>query len=141
MHNYILEGKTPVVCHSIIKWGEWFEKVPFIPFPIDLEVRLVPPHGGALVRFHVRKRGEEKILSIYLDVWERLGCGGGPYWEIYPVGDECVRVGMYDTEDLISVIQGTLNEPRGGIESDYDDDDYVPPDNYEQDDDNYTQEF
>jgi len=24
--NYILEGKTPVRCHDIVKWARWFEK-------------------------------------------------------------------------------------------------------------------
>lgn len=25
MENYILDGKTPVECDDILKWGEWFE--------------------------------------------------------------------------------------------------------------------
>ncbi len=25
-NKYILEGKKPVVCDDLIKWGQWFEK-------------------------------------------------------------------------------------------------------------------
>jgi len=106
MQRYDVESKE--------NWREWVERIPNISFPADWRVKIIPPFGGALVRFLVIKG--EKRISVYLDVFERLGFYGGPYWEIYPYGTDVYRVSMENTEELIQKITEELNGDTVGIE-------------------------
>ena len=70
------------------QWREWCKEAPWLQFPPELEVKIVPPFGGAMARFYVRFAGssdEEKGVSVYWDCRDALGFMNAPYWEIYPV--------------------------------------------------------
>lgn len=88
-------------------WQVWIKKIPFIKFPADREVKIIPPFGGALIRFLVKKNESENI-SVYLDVYGRLGAVENPYWEVYPYHDDVVRVDMENVEELLQRIQEAL---------------------------------
>lgn len=90
------------------QWREWIGKIPFLSFPASWEVRVMPPFGGAMIRF-TAKRGDASV-SVYLDVFGRLGYMPGPYWEIYPYEDDTWRCAMEGTEELISAIEKALTE-------------------------------
>lgn len=90
------------------KWREKMATIPFIRFPSTWLVQMTPPFGGAMVRFRVADGGEKEI-SVYLDMDDRLGCMGEPYWEIYPSGDgDTERFYMNDTQGLIAGIHRAL---------------------------------
>lgn len=91
------------------EYDKWIKEIPTINFPSDWEIKIIPPFGGAIVRFHVIKG--DRQLSVYLDCYNRLGSHGGePYWEIYPslnmLGVE--RFAMNDVEGLLQEIKETL---------------------------------
>lgn len=87
-------------------WRGWIEKIPFIQFPSDWMIKVIPPFGGAIARFLVMKGN--KRVSIYLDAYSRLGCSDDPYWEVYPHEDDVFRCSMEDTESLLKAITESL---------------------------------
>jgi hypothetical protein len=85
-------------------WRDIMYKIPFIPFPPKWQIKPIPPFGGAVARFRVKlPNGKEK--SVYLDWFDRLGCYGEPYWEVYPVDGDVGRCPVEDTESLIQLIK------------------------------------
>lgn len=87
-------------------WSYVVAEVPSINFDSEWNVTVVPPFGGAMVRFKVEYMGAR--VSVYLDTKDRLGCYGSPYWEIYPFEDDIARVDMKDTGELIDLIKQSL---------------------------------
>ena len=83
------EYKKVYEVEEIMEYRKWVGEIPFIKFPSDWEVQIIPPFGGAVARFCVKKG--DKQVSIYLDCYERLGIFGEPYWEIYPYEDDVFR--------------------------------------------------
>ena len=56
------------------EWGKWIDLIPAIKFSPEWEVKVIPPFGGAIVRFLVICKG--KTASVYLDCYDRIGyCG------------------------------------------------------------------
>lgn len=91
-------------------WDEIREQAPYLQFPADWEVRLLPPFNGAVCRFTARLKGQTDCgVSVYLDWHENLGCfGGKPYWEAYPIGDSPERFALEEVSDLIKAIDAEL---------------------------------
>lgn len=88
------------------KWREWIGRIPWIQFPTDWLVQVIPPFGGAIARFRVKlPSGSEK--SIYLDAFGALGYYSKPdtpYWEVYPVNGDTGRCDMDDIPELLRLI-------------------------------------
>jgi len=84
--------------------------LPFIKFKEDWLIQLVPPFGGADVRF-IAKKGNNEV-SVYFDSKNRLGFMDAPYWEAYPLqGDaETARFFKDEIEGLIDFIEDSLNK-------------------------------
>lgn len=78
-------------------WRAWAATVPPVSIPLGATIQVVPPFAGAIARMYVRKNGLE--VSIYLDVFDRLGIMDEPYWELYD-GEECYRFLLEDTDGL-----------------------------------------
>jgi len=90
----------------IIEADKWRIEIPYINFPSDWEVKIIPNFAGSVVRFLVKKNEIE--ISIYLDCYDALGCYGSPYWEIYPYENDVLRCDMNDTKTLIKSINEAL---------------------------------
>lgn len=88
-------------------WRAAIEAGPPLRFDPAWEVRVIPPSVGAMARFLVRL-GERQV-SVYLDVFNRLGSMDQPYWEAYPIGDDAARFPMGDTKGLMSAIRRELS--------------------------------
>lgn len=84
-------------------WTGIMDKIPFIQFPADWKVAIIPPFAGAVARFRVLLPGGE-TKSIYLDWHNRLGYCSGPYWEVYPVDGDTGRCLVNETEELLRLI-------------------------------------
>lgn len=89
-------------------WIGWIEKIPYLPFKKDWEVKFLPPFAGAIARFWLKK-GEKKV-SVYLDCFDRLANYGSPYWEVYPYQDDVGRFDINDTEGLMAAITEELEK-------------------------------
>lgn len=94
--------------HRNMESAKWTEEIPFLDFPKEWKIKITPPRGGAVVRFQVRIKGAN--VSVYLDCYEILGYGGGPYWEVYPYDGDVYRCGIQDTEKLITAITRSIQE-------------------------------
>lgn len=93
---------------SAESWREWLDSIPAIKIPEGFTVQPCPPFGGAIARM-VLFSPSGKRVSVYLDVWNRLGYGPGPYWEVYPSkiateGWDVWRCPMEDAEALSAAI-------------------------------------
>lgn len=92
----------------IMEYAKWCGEIPHIKFPTDWEVQIIPPFAGAVARFKIRK-GDANV-SIYLDCYDRLGCYGQPYWEVYPHHDDVFRCDMADTDSLLKAIAESIEQ-------------------------------
>lgn len=92
----------------IMEYNKWCGEIPYIKFPTDWEVQIIPPFAGAVARFKIRK-GDASV-SIYLDCYDRLGCYGQPYWEVYPHHDDVFRCDMADTDSLLKAITESIEQ-------------------------------
>lgn len=97
-------------------WDGLIDKIPYIQFPADWEVSIIPPFMGAMVRFLVRRNDKpDNNVSVYMDSMNRLGHYGEddqgnpiPYWEIYPYGEDTGRCDLNDIPRLLEMIAETL---------------------------------
>jgi hypothetical protein len=91
---------------EIMESRKWMNEIPDLSFPKSWKIRMLPPFGGAVVRFAVIKPSGKRI-SVYLDCYDNLGFMGHPYWEMYPgVSDDGPdRFLMNDTEDLLKALK------------------------------------
>jgi hypothetical protein len=97
-----------------LEHSKWQKEIPYIQFPADWQVQISPPFAGAVVRFRVKKDKAE--VSIYLDCYDRLGCYGSPYWEVYPYKGDVGRCGIDEIDTLLSLISTSLEELEKGRE-------------------------
>ena len=100
---------------KILEWDKYKDKIPFLKFPEGLEVRILPPFSGAMVRFRVKRTDDigGNSVSVYLDCHEILGCFGEPYWEIYPYHGDVCRIRMNDTEELMKKLWEAATQVNG----------------------------
>lgn len=88
------------------KWRDDVETLPWLQFPPNWHIQVIPPFADAVVRFRVRLPSG-KTKSVYLDSRCSLGyfnAVGETYWEVYPVGDDTGRCGLNDIEELLRLI-------------------------------------
>lgn len=93
---------------------EWVAKIPYIKLPSDVEIKVIPPFGGAVARF-MAKKGDRSI-SVYLDCYANLGAMDKPYWEIYPYEGDTYRCYLEETDELAEKIMEELNREDGGFD-------------------------
>lgn len=98
-----------------MEYSKWLDTIPFIPFKSDWIVKPIPPFGGAIVRFYIaHKNNHKKCVSVFLDGYHLLGhyydenLEPVPYWEVYPVDGDIVRVKMENVDELLKVIEEAL---------------------------------
>ena len=92
---------------QLYEWEKWTKDIPFVRFPANWEVKIVPPFAGAVVRF-VAKVGKKEI-SVYLDCYENLGYFGSPHWEAYPINDNNMRYALKDWKKMIRAMNKEFN--------------------------------
>lgn len=91
------------------EWEKWLKEIPYLTFPEHLEVKVIPPFTGAIIRFLIRdKKYHEAEVSIYLDCYSILGASSEPYWEIYPYEQDVFRCGMNETKELIEGVEHSI---------------------------------
>lgn len=91
-------------------YREWSDKIPYIKFPDNLKVKVIPPFMGAVIRFLVSDLEEKVRVSVYLDCYDAIGCYGKPYWEICPINRDIFRYDIADTKNLIKGILRSIEE-------------------------------
>ncbi len=97
---------------SAYQWREWIPKIPYLKFPSNWGIQIIPPFGGAMARFCVKTGNDPHVrnVSVYLDCHEELGCCDEPYWEVYPYNGDTYRCGINETKKLIRAIEHSLKQ-------------------------------
>lgn len=101
MERYQIENKQ--------KWREEIETMPWITFPADWKVQIIPPFGDAVIRFRVTLPSGA-VRSVYLDARCSLGYWRGeemeplPYWEVYPHRGDVGRCDKENVAELLTMI-------------------------------------
>ena len=95
----------------ILEYHKWQCEIPFIKFESEWEVKVIPPFGGAVVRFVIQYNN--KRVSVYLDCYDSLGLVGEPYWEIYPYYGDTFRTGMNNVGELVAAIKESFESQEG----------------------------
>lgn len=91
--------------HREYELAKWMEKIPKLKFKDHWEVKILPPFGGAIIRFHLETG--HGFVSVYFDAYDMLGCVGEPYWEVYD-GDDIERFLLNEHEEMMDYINGVL---------------------------------
>lgn len=100
-------------------WRDYVKSAPYINFPSEWDIQIIPPFAGAIMRFRVRYKSHE--ISVYADYHQSLGYYSNeegietPYWEIYPYFDDTYRCNINDTKLLIEKIKESLGNLLGEV--------------------------
>lgn len=99
--------------HNKFESNKWRLEIPYINFPSDYEIKIIPPINSAVIRFLVKYKNSDNEISVYLDCYDLLASFGEPYWECYSTkfGD-VIRCKMNDTEQLLININELLGNKR-----------------------------
>lgn len=91
------------------EWMKWVRELPFLHFDKDIVVKPIPPFAGAVARLIVaHKNSPENSISIYFDAYDKLGCMGEPYWEIYPHENDTIRFRLTETDEMVKFVNKML---------------------------------
>ena len=92
----------------------WGARIPALHFEKEWDVKIIPPFGGAVIRFHINHNG--KFVSVYFDGYSEYSELGYmvdendepiPYWEYYD-GEECYRYYIDESEQMMTDIKKFL---------------------------------
>lgn len=99
---------TKVICEydRLQETRKWMQELPYLHFKKEWNVRIIPPFGGAIIRFCIDYNG--KHVSVYFDGYDELGFVREPYFEFYN-GEECYRYLMNESEEMMRDIENFLN--------------------------------
>jgi hypothetical protein len=94
-------------------WKGEINRIPWLHFRGDWQVRIIPPFGDAVIRFQVILPSGV-LKSVYMDSRHSLGIWGNldtcePYWEVYPYQGDVGRCALDDTIMLMEMIQDETN--------------------------------
>lgn len=118
MSATVLKHAKRLEIERLCEWEKLATEIPYISFPADWEIRIVPPLRGVVVRFQVRQKSKPySPVSVVLH--EAVSFGGmteKPYWEVYPLTSNTdeeafERIALNDVQDLLSAIQEAFNTP------------------------------
>ena len=99
-------------CENLQGYRKWANKLPVFHFEKEWDVRIIPPFGGALIRFLINYNG--KSVSVYFDAYSELGYmvdendNPIPYFEYYD-GEDCYRYYIDESEKMMKDIKNFLN--------------------------------
>ncbi len=103
------EFMIPYQYDEVMESRKWTDEIPFIQFPSDWQIKIVPPFAGAVIRFLIKKSAAQ--VSIYLDCYGKLGCMNEPYWEVYPADNgDTFRCYLNEIDLLLDAIQKSLTQ-------------------------------
>lgn len=94
-----------VTYETTFETSKWVKEVPTLKFKEHWDVKIIPPFGGAIIRFWVICG--DKHVSVYLDAYNQLGWMEEPYWEIYD-GEETERFLFEEHEEMMERITEIL---------------------------------
>lgn len=100
------------------KWREVADHIPFVDIRQGYSIQIVPPFGGAMIRFRIRHKQSLSEYSVYYDTQDALGIVGKAYYEVYPIDGDVFRsfhleeilIKIYEQNESIEVLRKELPE-------------------------------
>ena len=95
------------------KWLDIIEEIPFLKFPDNCEIQIIPPYLGTVARFKVKRN--DNIVSVALDYYDKLGHEGKPYYWIQFVNSrgtmlkEPLKFFLDEIDDMMKAIDELLS--------------------------------
>ena len=99
-------------CERLQEYRKWGTMIPSLHFEKEWSVRIIPPFGGALIRFTIDYNS--KHISVYFDGYSELAWmydrndNPIPYFEYFD-GEEVHRYFINETEQMMADIKEFLN--------------------------------
>lgn len=106
MSNFAIR-ESSYELEQALDYRRWMEELPFMEIPSGFKIKVVPPWHGAVIRFWIQKVGavdNQDCVSVYFDSRNVLGSMSQPYWEAYPIDDDCQRYFVGEEEKMMSDI-------------------------------------
>ena len=105
---------TKILCEydRVQETRKQMTELPVLHFEKEWDVKILPPFGGAVIRFWINYNG--KHVSVYFDAYSELGYmvdendNPIPYFEFYD-GEDCYRYYMDESEKMMEDIKNFLN--------------------------------
>ena len=98
---------------------KWSSEIPALHFEKEWDVKIIPPFGGAVIRFHINHNG--KHVSVYFDGYSELGYMVDendkpiPYskvnyadWKVSPDGTDSRAYTQYNSANYIGTQHNEL---------------------------------
>ena len=103
--DYVLRiGTLRMVLDEIDGTLDIMKIIPTLNFKEEWNVQVLPNFSGSFANFRVNSN-----ISVYLDVYNRLGYGNGPYWEVMDMRSmEVYRFSINDTDRMMAWIDFLL---------------------------------
>lgn len=93
------------IVETALEYDKWMFEIPYIAFPAAWKIQVIPPFGGAVIRFCVQdKKGQ--TISVFLDCYAKFSSCDHSYWEIYPGLDGNSPSRFYDIYDTEKLVRG-----------------------------------
>lgn len=96
------------------QWKEWADRIPFLDFDSNWEVKIIPPLKCTVIKFHLKhKEKAESWVSVLLEADNYFGGPAeNPYWEVYPIDncDSFLRIPLNETDKLLKTIRLAFDE-------------------------------
>ena len=99
-------------CEQIQEYRKWCKELPTFNFDKEWNVQIIPPFGGAIIRFCIEHNG--KKVSVYFDAYAELGYMVDendepiPYFEYYD-GTDIYRYYLNESNQMMADIREYLN--------------------------------
>lgn len=99
-------------CEQTQEYRKWLTELPAFNFDNEWNVKIIPPFGGAIIRFHIEHNG--KCVSVYFDAYSELGYMFDendeqiPYFEYYD-GTDIYRYCLDESKQMMADIRYFLN--------------------------------
>lgn len=110
--DYVLRiGTLRMVLDEIDGTLDIMKAIPTLNFKEDWNVQVLPNFSGSFANFRVNGH-----VSVYLDMYNRLGYQNGPYWEVMDMrGMEVYRFAINDTERMLGWIDSLLQNKKQSV--------------------------
>lgn len=99
-------------CEQIQEYRQWCKELPAFNFDKEWNVQIIPPFGGAIIRFCIEHNGKQ--VSVYFDAYAELGYMVDendepiPYFEYYD-GTDIYRYYLNESNRMMADIGEYLN--------------------------------
>lgn len=105
----MMGGMMTQQTENMFEWEKWTKDIPYISLPEGTEIKILPPSGGVVSKFSIRKKGSNHNVLVFLDAYDNVNKYGKPYWGINSAAlKETEKIPFEDINELEEKIEELL---------------------------------